>query len=302
MNASDVSIVIPTYRRGSVLLDTVEHLLRQDQAAGEIILVDQTEQHPQDVEAMLRKWDRGGVARWLRKSEPSVTAAMNTGLLAANGEVVLFLDDDIVPTSALVARHAHNYDDPEVVGVVGQILQPGQEPISRNGYSPGSGIWRDLAFPFNSSERAIVFNGMAGNLSVRREAALQIGGVDESFAGVAYRFETDFCRRLARSGGKVVFDPQASLRHLQVDLGGTRAQGGHLRSASPAHSAGDYYLAFREARGVERASYILYRFFRSVRTRYHLTHPWWIPVKLIGELRGLALAYRLSRKPPRTLQ
>jgi GT2 family glycosyltransferase len=301
MDAADVSIVIPTYRRGSVLLDTVEHLLRQEQPAGEVILVDQTEEHPPEIEARLREWDSHGTVRWVRRDRPSVTAAMNAGLLVANGEIVLFLDDDIVPSPSLVAEHARNHLDPEVVGVVGQILQPGQEAVSRGDYEAGTGIWRDMAFPFNSDEPALLFNGVACNLSVRRDAALRAGGVDENFVGVAYRFETDFCRRLVRTGGKLVFDPRASLRHLQVARGGTRAFGEPLRSGSPAHSVGDYYLAFRETRGSERAAYILYRFYRSVRTRYHLTHPWWILVKWLGELRGLALAYRLSRRPPKLL-
>jgi GT2 family glycosyltransferase len=296
-----VSIVIPTYRRGSVLIDTVKHLLRQQPPPGEIVLVDQTEHQPPEIEARLREWDRHGAVRWVCKDRPSVAAALNEGLLIANGEIVLFLDDDIVPGPALVAEHARNYRDPEVVGVMGQILQPGQEPVSRVDYQAGTGIWRDMAFPFNSDAPALLSNGMGGNLSVRREVALRAGGVDENFVGVAYRFETDFCRRLTRAGGKLVFDPRASLRHLQVARGGTRAFGEPLRSCSPAHSVGDYYLAFREARGAERASYILHRFFRSVCTRYHLTRPWWIPFKLLGELRGLALAYRLSRRPPKLL-
>jgi GT2 family glycosyltransferase len=302
VDTTAVSIVIPTYQRGSVLLDTVEHLQRQTPPAGEIVLIDQTEHHPPEIEARLHEWDSRGVVRWVRRNRPSVTAAMNEGLLVASGEIVLFLDDDIVPGPDLVGEHVRNYRDPEVVGVVGQILQPGQEPVSRVNYRAGTGIWRDLDFPFNSDTPALLSNGMAGNLSVRREAALRAGGVDESFVGVAYRFETDFCRRLARAGGKLVFDPRASLRHLQIARGGTRAFGEPLRSCSPAHSVGDYYLAFREARGFERAAYILHRFYRSVRTRYHLTHPWRIPVKWLGELRGLALAYRLSRQPPRLLR
>lgn len=297
-----LSVAIPTYERGPVLVKTLEHLLQQQPAAGEILVVDQTERHPAEVEARLRQWDRQGMVRWIRKDRPSVAAAMNAGLVAASGEIILFLDDDIVPFPSLIAAHAENYRDPHVVAVVGQILQPGQLPTRRDGYRPGRGIWRDLDFPCHSSEPAVLFNGMAGNLSVRRAAAIQAGGVDENFLGVAYRFETEFCRRLSRvTGGTILFDPRASVRHLQAARGGTRAHGNPLRSFSPVHSVGDYYLAFREARGFERLSYIVHRLFRAVRTRYHLTHPWWIPVKLVGEVRGLALGYQLSRRPPRLL-
>jgi hypothetical protein len=47
-----------------------------------------------------------------------------------------------------------------------------------------------------------------------------------------------------------------------------------------------------------RAWYLLRRPLREVRTRFHLRHPWWIPVKLLGELRALVQALSLSRRPP----
>jgi hypothetical protein len=40
---------------------------------------------------------------------------------------------------------------------------------------------------------------------------------------------------------------------------------------------------------------ILLRPLRAVRTRHHLRRPWWIPLTLIAELRGLLLALRLHR-------
>ena len=42
--------------------------------------------------------------------------------------------------------------------------------------------------------------------------------------------------------------------------------------------------------------YVLHRLRRNVVTRFHLTHPWTIPAKLIGETRGLLLAWKLRRK------
>jgi len=270
MPSPPVTIAIPTYQRGEVLIDTVRLLLAQTPPAAEIILVDQTPDPAPAVREQLAQWQAAGQARWLRRAQPSVPAAMNHALKAARFPVVLFLDDDIIPAPGLVAAHARNFADPDIWAVVGQILQPGQsvEPFAEK--PTGQGIWRDLVFPFNSAERRPVHNGMAGNLSVRRDRALQAGGFDENFVGVAYRFETEFCRRLIRHGGQVMFDPQASLRHLQAPRGGTRTYGDHRRSASPAHGVGDYYLAYREAVGRERWQYLLRRLFREVRTRYHL--------------------------------
>jgi GT2 family glycosyltransferase len=144
---------------------------------------------------------------------------------------------------------------------------------------------------------------MSGNLSVRREAALKIGGFDENFSlTVAFRYETDFARRIWEQGGKIWFEPAASLRHLRASRGGTRtAAQDHLRSHRPDHSIGDYYFALRHGNRRESAAYIAKRFVRSVTTRFHLRHPWWIPPRLVGEFRGFLGARRLARQKPRLL-
>jgi len=131
---------------------------------------------------------------------------------------------------------------------------------------------------------------------VRRGVALEIGGFDERFVGAAYRFETEFCRRLLRAGLTTRFDPRPSIDHLRAGTGGTRLRGSHLTSASPVHSVGDYYFAHVEGAGLARWRYIARRMGREVTTRFHARRPWWIPVKLLGEVRGLLLARKLHRK------
>lgn len=297
------SIVIPTYRRGAVLLQSVRLLLQQDPVADEILVVDQTPRHDVDIEAQLAAWERGGLVRWIRRATPSITAAMNGGLLAAKGDWVLFLDDDTVPSDGLVAGHAAAVaSHPEAWAVAGQVLQPGESPSEACAETRTRFLWQDLEFRFNGARPGWVTNGMAGNLCVRREKAIALGGFDEQFGPpVAYRFETEFAKRIIQHGGKIWFEPKASVRHLRTPSGGTRSQGSHLTSPSPVHGVGDYYYALRCGRGWERAWYMVRRPFREVGTRFHLCHPWWIPVKIVGELRALALALRLYRNGPRLL-
>ena len=67
------------------------------------------------------------------------------------------------------------------------------------------------------------------------------------------------------------------------------------------HGQGDYYFALRQGLCWATLAYIMRRPWREVRTRFHLRHPWFVPVKLLGEMRALLLALRLWRQGPRLL-
>ena len=293
-NILKVSLIIPTYGREKVLLETICQLLQQEPAAAEILVIDQTLRHNPATEEQLEEWDRQQSIRWLRLEKPSITGAMNKGLSEASYPVVLFVDDDIVPAPELLGAHVASYKDPSIWAVTGQVLQQGQNARDIN-YNNVSGIRACMDFPFNSTKTGFIQSVMAGNLSVLREKAVEIGGFDENFIGVAYRFETEFARRIMRHGGKILYQPKASIQHLRVEYGGTRASGGHMASISPRHGVGDYYFALHQGLNPETISYIFRRPFREVRTKFHLSHPWWIPIKFIGELRALFLAIKLYR-------
>jgi GT2 family glycosyltransferase len=293
MKATEVTIAIPTYRRGGILVATIRRLLDLPSPAAEIVVADQTERHAANDEALLAAWADRGAIRWFRLPSPSIPHAMNEALLHATAPLVLFLDDDIEPASDLAAAHAACFDDQSIWATVGQILQPGESPVVVS--RPPD----DLEFRFNHDRPELVTNVMAGNLCVRRDRAVRAGGFDENYIGAAYRFESDFALRLTAAGGRIRFEPRASLRHLQLATGGLRAYGDHRSSASPAHSAGDYYFALTHRRPI--APYALRRIRRNVFTRWHLRHPWAIAPKLIGELRGLARALALQRRGSRLL-
>ncbi len=299
---SKLSVVIPTYRREEVLRNTVAALLALNKPADEVLLIDETDNHDPETLRVLKHAEADGRIRWRRHRTPGQVSKLNRGLTEAQGDIVLFLDDDVEFLGEMVEAHRHAHaEHPEAWAVVGQVLQPGEEPSPpgkrRIG---GSALRRDLDFPFRSTSPGWVENVITCNLSVRRDRALAVGGFDENFIPpVAHRAETEFAKRLVAAGGRIWFEPTASVRHLRAARGGTRSAGGHLTSASPWHGVGDYYYALRRGKGWDRIRYMARRPFREVCTRFHLRHPWWIPVKFIGELRALALALRLHRAGPK---
>ena len=300
-----LAVVIPTYRREQVLVETVKAVLALEQPADEVLVIDETEEHEPGTLQFLKQAEASGRLRWRRHRRPGQVSKLNRGLLEARSDIVLFLDDDVVPGPELVAAHRRAYaQHPEAWGVVGQVRQPGQEPPVADPARSGAttALRRDLEFPFHGNTPAWVENVITCNLSVRRDRALAVGGFDENFVPpVAHRAETEFAKRLLAAGGRIRFEPAAAVRHLRAARGGTRAAGGHLTSAAPAHGVGDYYYALRVGTGWDRLCYMARRPFREVRTKFHLRHPWWIPVKFIGELRAIRLALRLYREGPRLL-
>lgn len=282
-----VTAVVPTYRREQVLIDTIEALLRLPDRAAQVIVVDQTTEHEPVTQASLQRLSDSGAIVWMRLSEPSIPVAMNAGLAAAAQPVVLFLDDDIAPEPGLVAAHHRAHEANSGLIVAGRVLQPwdeGQE--SSRSDAPFAGIRPQWVQEF-----------IGANFSVARDPALALGGFDENFVRVAYRFEAEFSHRWQASGRRIRFEPAASIHHLKIASGGTRTFGEHLTTWRPDHAVGAYYFGLRTGSWREFFS----RPLRSVATRFHLRHPWRIPPTLLAELGGMLWALRLYLRGPRRM-
>jgi len=288
---SSVSVVIPTLGREDILVDTLRHLLALQYSPSEILVIDQTATHLPATDAALANFERQGAIRWIRLPEPSITHAMNIGLLQAVSEIVLFVDDDIVPLGELVESHREAHDDESVAAadrsiVAGRVLQPW--------HVDGSTPWDRLA----STESGFVEEFIGCNFSVKREAAIRLGGFDERFVRVAYRYEAEFAARAHRAGLRIQFAPAAFIHHLKAQGGGTRSFGQHLRTFLPSHTVGLYYFLLRARPSNWRRDFLLGPL-RAVTTRFHLRRPWWIPVMLCAQLLGACWAVAMAVAGPK---
>ena len=286
-----LGIAIPSYRRGGIALDTVRALRSLPRPPDELLLIDQTTDHPAAIGEALQCLHDAEIIRWLRLPEPSIPHAMNVGLQEAQSEVVLFLDDDIVPDQGLIQAHLDAHREGALL-VAGRVFQPGQHSETLREGEP---------FRFTSDAPANIDEFMGGNFSVRREVALALSGFDENFVGAAYRFEAEFAWRYCRAHGPIHYEPSAIIHHLAIATGGTRAHGHHLRTIKPTHAVGAYYYWLRTRIPGWRRQALL-RPLRAVRTRHHLRRPWWIPLTLLAEARGFALAWQLARRGPKLLK
>jgi glycosyltransferase involved in cell wall biosynthesis len=85
-----ISVVIPTYNSGPLVVEAVESVLAQSRPADEIIVVD--DGSTDDTDSRLAPYL--GRIHYLRQKNARVAAARNTGLAHASGDVIAFLDAD----------------------------------------------------------------------------------------------------------------------------------------------------------------------------------------------------------------
>jgi len=295
ISSSDITVVIPTYGRETVLLDSITKLTELEVRPHEILLVDQTPEHEPATSVALNAWAEQEIVRRITFSPPSIPHAMNQGLLQATTEYILYLDDDIIPDAQLIASLVDTMNGLDALPqcVAGQVIQPEETEIRFDD-------WTRNWFPFNSDKRQYITEVMAGNLCVNRRFAIQTGGFDENFRGSAYRFESDFARRILNAGGRILFEPSVSIRHLRAERGGTRSRGHHLTTWRPHHSVGKYYYAFRGGLFLALKALAIQPL-RAVRTKHHLRSPWWIPVSLMAEMLGIIWAFSMLLSGPRLL-
>jgi GT2 family glycosyltransferase len=285
----ELTVGMPTFGRERVLLDTLDSVLRGlDPARMEVVVADQTPVHEEATSAALHGWAEGGRTRLLTLDQPSLTGARNAILRAARGEVVLFLDDDMILPPGVFEAHLEGFRDPDLAAVTGQVYNCLDHRSPPPLEDPGRGTRRHVEL-----DQACEANNISGgNHSVRREAALRVGGYDEHFVGAALAEDLDFCQRLMLAGYRIRFEPRAWVIHLGYPSGGC---GINQSRAWPewTHSASAFLYGFRHGFRQRNLGLYLWMAFRHGPGRKEIAaRPWRWPAAWAGFARGLVYGYR----------
>ena len=127
------SVIIPTYNRPQELTDCIASLLAQTELPFEIIVVDDGELPAVPLEAECL---RAGIAcRYHKKSSPGLTESRNAGIAMAEGDILFFLDDDVVlrPDYLEAILQVYRDHEGERIGGVGGLIE-NTPPLRRRDY------------------------------------------------------------------------------------------------------------------------------------------------------------------------
>jgi GT2 family glycosyltransferase len=313
-----VSVILPTYRRFEPLLKTLEDLLVQQYPDFEIILLDQNPAWPEELRDRFALVSKDLRVRWVRIDEPGVVKACNRAVKEASGELLLFIDDDVlIPHPHLLGLHARNFSDPSIIAVVGREHRPGEVTATIPAASAQlvhadperfesipdelTPLQQALWFDRNSSKPKQVCTFCTCNSSVRRIAFVAVGGFDELFTGNTYGYDADLALRLSARPGTIVYDPDAWLIHRRAPNGGLRLTDKHNRIDPAATAQGLWLFVLRHG---YRGMYVHLIYHHVLRKTLLLRRNLFSTRQLgiiIGLVRGLVRAWHKRLLGPQSL-
>jgi GT2 family glycosyltransferase len=220
-----VSVVVITYARPDYVAECLSHLRKMTTAPHQIIVVDGSpdtrtrrllaSEHP-DVIYLRNDLGRG-----------TMSESRQIGLAAVTGNIVAFIDDDAYVAEDWLERLVEPYSDPAVAGVGGRADNgiPGETSVGLGSIGrllPNGDITG--YFAADPGRTIEVDHFLGANQSYRVSTLRALGGIRGNYPGTCLREESDTCLRLRQAGHKLVFAPDALVRHVAApyQIGGKR--------------------------------------------------------------------------------
>ncbi len=238
-----ISVVICTRNRFRYLKVCLTSLLEQSYPPKEIIIIDDGSRKDFDTYKFFKKRKFNFKDKQTKshnsidliiiknKDNSGVVASRNTGIKAASGDIVAFLDDDGFAHKNWLKNLIKNYKNKKILGVGGPVIEIGRyiktnkKPIKKLAYIQNGKIITNYRInklkQINNLPKKFVPFLQGGNMSFRKKTLLKIRGGDINFTGNCYREETDISFRITKRG-KLLFEPSAVTYHNTAKKGGFR--------------------------------------------------------------------------------
>jgi mycofactocin glycosyltransferase len=210
--APEVTVVIPVHDRVEKLVHGLAALASDGHP---IVLVDDASRDPG---AVADAATRFGARLVVRPVNGGPAAARNTGIVAAETELVAFVDSDCVPPPGWIDALAAHFADPLVAAVAPRIVPVSPDTVAGRYTRATFGL--DLGTtPASVAPNTRVAWAPTAALVARRTALLDVardGQVLDPTLSVAGE-DVDLVWRLHEAGWRVRYDPTVHVRHLEPE-------------------------------------------------------------------------------------
>jgi GT2 family glycosyltransferase len=211
------SIIISTYtlERLNDVKASVDAITSQISDDIEILLV--LEDDPQLIKGVKSTFE-GGPVKVLISEETGITNARNLGVRESTGEIIIFLDDDAIPSPGWLDKLLEPYQRPDILAVGGGVVPEwiGKRPK----WFPEEMDWLvGCYYEGHSKKTSFVRNIIGANMSFRREVFSEVGFFSTEIGAIGKKRiagdDSEFCMRLRVHYGNdhILYRPSAEVRH-----------------------------------------------------------------------------------------
>lgn len=217
-----ISVILCTYNRSAQLQVALQGLVDVAAPKGaeyEVVVVDNNS--TDDTQVVLRRWQEQSPFPIVMVREPrqGKSYALNSGIAASTGDVLVFSDDDVEFVPTWLERLVEPFQTAEVVGVGGRIEAkwPGTIPKWWTGNGPYRLSGPIVHFTENPNDARLLTPPWGANMAYRRSVFERFGGFREDLGpkvGDLIRGEdTELGFRVLRAGLRLAYAHGALVYH-----------------------------------------------------------------------------------------
>lgn len=189
------SIVIPTYSAVDLLIECLHSLCQQSGNYGPVEIIVVNDGGNREIEKDIESLDCNIPLTYIYQENKGPAAARNTGIRAAMGDIILFLDDDSLPTQNWLEATTDAWDKyPGFDGIGGYVKKDDEDSICCRANTD----FFNWYLQFSSRKKDTIFLATC-NAGYKKDALMKIGNFDESFK-MASGEDRDLNIKLIKSG------------------------------------------------------------------------------------------------------
>ena len=209
-----VSVVLPTYNRLNQLKMVLAGLEKQTYPRDKFEVVVVSDGSTDGTNEYLQTLQTPFPLKLVCQENQGVAATRNHGVQQAQGEMILFIDDDVVPTPQLIDEHlnAHKNNGDHVI-VIGPMITPPDFPLTPWVRWGQEKLDEQYQAMLNEEWQATARQFYTGNTSLRRQIFLESGGFDPTFRRAE---DVELAYRLHEKGCRFLFCPEAIGYHYEA--------------------------------------------------------------------------------------